>query len=110
VSALGLGGSVDREVKRTLYELFQIRNVVVHRACIADRRLVEECARLGLKQGEEVRINHAAYHGYLEAIDAYFTCLLKRLADHFGVDMKLSDGQACHSCALGCGPVPESTQ
>jgi len=53
----GLSGSVDELIRRTIFELQQVRNVIVHRGARADRQLIERCPWLGLKNGETLVIN-----------------------------------------------------
>lgn len=38
-----LSGAIDEEHRKGLFELQQVRNVIVHRAGIVDRRLREQC-------------------------------------------------------------------
>jgi uncharacterized protein YutE (UPF0331/DUF86 family) len=41
LDTIGLGGSVEETVKRLFLELSQVRNIVVHKAGKADKRIVE---------------------------------------------------------------------
>jgi len=83
----GLSGPVNDPVRRDLFELSQVRNVLVHRNGVADRRLVEACPWLGLKAGDTVRIEHKQLRRYFESVYSYVTKLIVRLGEYFGVDM-----------------------
>lgn len=83
-TALGLPGALDESIKRTLYELQQIRNVIVHKRAIADRKLCDACPWLGLSAGVHVTVTHAMLHSYTEALGGYATELIYRMGDFFG--------------------------
>jgi hypothetical protein len=79
LDTIDLSGSIDQDVKQSIYELSQVRNIIVHRASIADRKLVENCPWLNLAIGEIVIINSEKYHNYSEAMSKYVWCLLERV-------------------------------
>lgn len=83
----GLSGPVDEDVRRNLFELNQVRNVLVHRSGVADRRLVDSCPWLKLKVGEPVKVNHEMTDHYFQSALKYATELIVRIGEHFGVDM-----------------------
>jgi hypothetical protein len=87
LSPFGLGGSMDEDVKRTLFELSQVRNVLVHRYGVADKRLAEACPWLGVKAGDPVKLDHTHIRRYFEAVTQYALELIIRVGEHFGVDM-----------------------
>lgn len=84
LTAFGLSGEIDSEIKRTLRELGHIRNVLVHRGGYADRRLVDACQWLGLTDGDVVVLSREQYIGYLQAAFQYITMVLQRLYPRFG--------------------------
>jgi hypothetical protein len=43
LAPLGLGGAVPDAVRRTIFELSEVRNVIVHRRGFADKRFVSGC-------------------------------------------------------------------
>jgi hypothetical protein len=68
LAPFGLSGPVEEDVKKSLRACHHIRNVLVHRAGIADRRIVEGCPWLGLKLGDRVtvtRADHIQFHNHL---------------------------------------------
>jgi hypothetical protein len=82
-----LSGAVREHVRRDLFELNQIRNVLVHRSGVVDRRLMEACPWLNLKVGETLKLNQETLSRYFNAVGEYVVVLVVRLGEHFGVDM-----------------------
>jgi hypothetical protein len=56
LQAVGLSGPVHKSIKAALFEMTEIRNAVVHRNGIVDRRLKERCPRLQCKVGQPLFI------------------------------------------------------
>lgn len=81
----GLSGPVDDTIKKGLFELSHVRNVIVHRRGVADKKLIEACPWLGLKPGDPVKIDSDAYHRYFDAAFKYEGIVLDRLKKFFGV-------------------------
>lgn len=71
MESFGLGGSVEETVRRDLFELNQVRNVLVHRGGIADRKFLSACPWLDLKQGQEVLVSSVLYSKYWHAVGEY---------------------------------------
>lgn len=84
LGVFGLSGEVDETDRKNLYEMQQLRNVIVHRRSVADRRLIEACPWLGLKTGDLVTIKHEAYRRYTASVVNYVTELIVRAAVYFG--------------------------
>lgn len=82
LALIGLSGPVDDDTRKHLHEAFQLRNVIVHRAAIADRRFVEACPQLGYKVGEKVVISHEAWLKYRNAIYRYATAVIRRVTEY----------------------------
>jgi len=51
LAPFGLSGDVPDDIQRDIFEMGQIRNVLVHRGGIADRRFVDCCPWLGTSAG-----------------------------------------------------------
>ena len=68
--------------------MHHIRNVIVHRASLADRRLVQNCPWLGLKLGDKVLVTHQSLGAYGEALAKYVLTILERACLRYGVDLK----------------------
>ena len=86
LEALGLVGEVEEDVRRTLLEMSQVRNVLVHRAGTVDRRFKESCPWVEVEVGSRLRIDHARYVRYSKAMHDYVLCLINRVRVHFGIE------------------------
>jgi hypothetical protein len=102
----GLSGAVEPQTKNLIWEMHHVRNVIVHRAGIADRRLVTACLQMGLKVGETVKITHEALNKYSIALSNYALIIICRLGTQAGRDMQrfqltsYDDGEI----SAACGP------
>jgi hypothetical protein len=81
----GLNGQIDGKITKTLYELSQVRHVIVHRRSIADRKLLEACPWLPFKSGERIKITREMWYRYNTAVINYVIELIQRLREIFGV-------------------------
>ncbi len=83
---VGLPGiAVSRDIKDTLFELSQVRNVIVHHRARADRRIIENCPWLDLKSGDRVRVSDHRFDDYLTATVGYLTTIMDRLFIKYGI-------------------------
>jgi hypothetical protein len=85
---INLSGAVDPDIKKTIWELSHIRNVIVHRGSVADRRLVQSCPWLGLKVGDKVTVTHDVVGKYYHALGEYLTTVLYRLCTRYEIDIE----------------------
>ncbi len=83
----GLSGEVDKETKKAIFELGQIRNALVHRGGYADRTLVNSCPWLHFKLGEKIKVSRDIYSRCSHAVHNYTVQLIARVGEKFGVDM-----------------------
>ena len=81
----GLGGSVEPDCQRTLFELSQVRHVLVHRSGVVDRKLTEACPWLNLKAGDHLQVSHKMWRAYDGALGIYVLELIQRVRVHFGL-------------------------
>ena len=81
---IGLGGPVPEQIKRTMFELSQVRNLLVHQRGIVDRRFLEHCPWFTLSLGDSVIINHQQFAIYEQAVFAYTSELVQRLRIYRG--------------------------
>ena len=82
-----LSGPVDENMRRDLFEFNQIRNVLVHRSGLADRRLINSCPWMNYKVGDAVKVSHEMIERYFEATYYYITELMVRVGMYFGLDV-----------------------
>jgi hypothetical protein len=85
---VGLSGSVDAEIRKVVWEMHHVRNVIVHRGSLADRRLVKNCPWMGLKVADKVVVTHESLGRYTEGLCSYVLALVYRLGARYGVDIK----------------------
>lgn len=78
-----LSGPIDDGVKKTLWEMNHVRNVIVHRDSRADARLLKNCPWLPFKVGDRVLINYEKYGPYNDAVYEYLKVLARRLARRY---------------------------
>jgi hypothetical protein len=84
LSPVGLGGQVDDAVRKALFELGQVRNIIVHKSGKADRRLVEACPWLGVARGAEVHVSATMFRRYLMATYWYLVEIRGRIDERAG--------------------------
>jgi hypothetical protein len=80
-----LDGQVPDTCRQSIFELSQVRNVIVHRRSVADRRLIEACPWLSLTVGDPVRVSHEQWSGYNSAAGIYVLELIQRVRVLYGV-------------------------
>lgn len=85
LSVFGLGGFVADQCKRMIFEMFKVRNVIVHRGGTVDRKLCLECPWLDVSPGDPIQVTHDKVMDYAVAMDAYLSVLTLRMGDRFGV-------------------------
>ncbi len=76
----GLSGAVKEKTKEALFELSQVRNIIVHRLHLVDSRFHKECSRLGYKKGDRLIVNREQVNRYVDSIYDY----TKTLSDRMG--------------------------
>jgi hypothetical protein len=79
LDAIGLGGALGEGTPQVLHELYQVRNVVVHRRSVVDVRLRERCPWLPWQVGATLKIDTARYATYRSAVSDYFIAVLNRI-------------------------------
>ena len=89
----GLSGSFDKAMTQQLYELSQIRHVIVHRSGVADLKFLDACPWLGFKKGQRVNISSDMWNGYNHAVSAYVLELIQRTREFHGVPRFVSGGE-----------------
>jgi hypothetical protein len=85
LDVLNLGGPVPEDTRKKLYELQQVRNVLVHRRSIVDRHLLSRCPWLTWQVGDTVIITTGALHDYDHAAQSYALHLINRVRSRCGL-------------------------
>lgn len=78
VDAVGLGGKTPDQLRRALFEMWQVRNLWAHRSGVSDRKFTEICPWLNYDVGERVVIDLDRFNYYLHATHMYAVLLLNR--------------------------------
>ena len=64
IQPLGLHGAVPDAVRRTFFELSEVRNAIIHRRRVADKRFVSSCPWFGAKVGDEMLLGEQHFNRY----------------------------------------------
>ncbi len=86
LDALGLGGAVNKNRKKILYEVSQVRNILVHRAGIVDRQFKEGCPWVKTPLGSKFKINPKLYNRYHNEVWRYTFDLNARVRNRLGIE------------------------
>lgn len=81
---VGLSGQVNEAARKVLFELSQVRNIIVHKSGKADRRIIEACPWLAAKRGETIHVNSEMFARYLMAAYWYIVEIRGRVAERAG--------------------------
>jgi hypothetical protein len=87
LASFELTGPVDRKTQKRIFELQQVRNVLVHQNGIADRQLIELCPWLKLKIDEKILVDHERFITYFGAFTDYYIQISRRLHKYYGVEL-----------------------
>lgn len=79
LSVFGVGGSLEADIKRAIYELHQVRNAVAHRGSLVDRKLSAACPWLPFELNSRLDIDHVRFMYYTHATHVYVNVVLGRL-------------------------------
>jgi len=79
LALIDLSGGIDEDTRRRLFEHQQVRNVIVHRASIVDRRFKEQCPWFRTEAGQKLELTHEHYETYRKAVDSYFIEIMHRM-------------------------------
>lgn len=91
LNAFGMGGAVEDEDKRTLFELSKVRNVILHRNSVVDKQFIDSCPWLGLNIRDEYRVTNAALDRYLKSVLRYSCEVTKRILIQWHGDTDMVD-------------------
>lgn len=82
-----LAGPVPKKLKDAMYELGQVRNIIVHNASRVDRQFKSACPWFPQKVGSTVNVSSEMLHYYMDAVVLYVTLLICRPGPTLGLDM-----------------------
>jgi hypothetical protein len=84
LQGIGLDGAIEEDTRKTLYELSHVRNLIVHRSGLVDRRFMESCPWLDSTIGTDFVVSPQKFLEYFMAVSDYVTTLINRLRVVFG--------------------------
>lgn len=84
LAPLGFSGEVHSTIRKTLYELSQVRNIIVHKSGRADRRIIDACPWLSLKRGQTIHVTAEMFGRYLKATYWYIVEMRGRIDERSG--------------------------
>lgn len=79
LSLIGLSGPIDDALRKKLYETSQVRNLIVHKASVVDKKFKERCPWLDVGIGTRLEVTAERYHIYAGAIAAYASALYEHV-------------------------------
>lgn len=82
----GLSGEFDAARKRDLLELSKVRNLLVHRAGVVDRRFLDDCPWIDVRLGSTLRVSGDRSHAYATAASEYALELVQRVRVRSGLN------------------------
>lgn len=88
-----LAGGMKEDLRRDLYEHQQVRNVIVHRGGVVDRRLLLNCPWLGFTAGTTIVVSHDMYRKYMRGVDVYFIELMVRMLVRDGFSREAAEAR-----------------
>jgi hypothetical protein len=95
-----LTGSVPENVRRTIFELSNVRNVLIHMNGIVDPRFREACPWIEWPEGHEVRLIGDHLRAYGLAASWYFLELHRRVHDKWEESLVATEVALSESIAL----------
>jgi len=81
-----LSSKIEDKVKKVLFELSQVRNVLVHRHGIVDSKIIGNCPWLNLALNEKLIIKEETYKKYNMVASYYILECGNRVRKYFGLD------------------------
>lgn len=92
LEALGVSGPVEPSIRDAIFEMSQVRNLIVHCASVADKRFVTNCPRFGIKVGDYLAVSSNKLREYATATLQYLTLVATRIKD-----LKVLEERSCTS-------------
>lgn len=83
LDSFDLAGAVDSDVRESLFEMNHIRNVLVHRRGVVDKRFVDACPHLGFSIGDSVSVDRRSFDRYSNSVAKYVLQVFSRVRDCF---------------------------
>ena len=88
LKAVNLNGPISDCVRKKLFELSQVRNVIVHRSGLVDKQILDNCPWLNIRIGNNIILTTKDFHLYLGACQWYIINLAVRLIRNYPANEK----------------------
>jgi len=79
LSFFKLDGPVDKDIKRTIYEFSQIRNIILHKSGAIDLTFKSNCPHLVENKQKKIHVTKEMFDNYIESTHKYLTIIINRL-------------------------------
>lgn len=97
--AFCLSSEVNSGIQKNLFELYHVRNVLVHRQGIVDSKLTQACPWMGLSAKARLIVSHRDYRRHSETVGGYILELIQRVRVHHGLGRHEFDERTANSAA-----------
>jgi len=87
LAPIQFSGIVEKGITKTIFELAQIRNNILHRNGIVDHYLKKSCPWLNLKTNDKIKVTQKDFVLFSKAIQGYLVTMLIRIGEKKGSDM-----------------------
>ncbi len=87
LAPIKMNGAVNSITEKNIFELAQLRNVLLHKSGRVDKTLIERCPWLNLKFGDKILVNHIQYKKYCDSVVAYNMTVFYRFENIYQVDL-----------------------
>lgn len=84
---IGFSGKLDEKIQKDIFELSQIRNILLHRGGIADKYFLDSCPWLNYNNGDKIGLKASQYGNYFKSALGYVIQITIRLGEKRGIDM-----------------------
>jgi hypothetical protein len=91
---LDLSGPIEANLRRTLREIHQVRNLYAHRRGVVDSRFTEACPWTTIAIGDRFEIDSPTYDRFHGAIVEYVVTVINRLRIQVGLSPVSAGGSA----------------
>lgn len=81
-NSLKIGGAVDKNIKKTLFELYHMRNLILHRSSIIDQKFLTACPWRKEEKGDVLQLGIDDFLKYRDAVVKYIILIRERLVDN----------------------------
>ena len=87
LSKLKINGPLDSELRRTLIEMQQQRNIIIHNSSIVDRRFVKACPWISVQLGQKRSVTSEDFLRFSTACRQYAWTVHCRFCEHYGLPL-----------------------